>query len=278
VLLGTELAKKVGAETGKPLRIMSVRTLNDGRKVPRTMRFNVRGIVASGYHEIDSMWCLISYEDGKRLLDGNDSEPYLIVKIDDPYKKVDEFAMTLTNSMQGFFYALTWKQVQPLQYSSYEQTRQILLFIMAFIVLIAAVNVSSAVSMLVIERQRDIAVLKAFGTGQNGITFIFLTGSLLTAISGGLTGTAAGLFFGSRINEIIRGLESFINFWTKLFGKNAIQILDPGFYLETIPIVIHWPTVGGIGIFTIFCAIAASALPACRAGKTKPVELLRKAP
>lgn len=277
VLLGSALAKKTGAETGSTLRIMTVRTLEDGRRIPRTMRFKVKGIVSSGYHEIDSMWCLISFEDGEKLFEKNNAANYLILKVNDPYDGIDELAASITNRLQGFFFAYTWKQVQPLQYSSYEQTRQMLLFIMALIVLIAAVNVSSAISMLVIERRRDIAVLKAFGTGQAGITLIFMTGSLLTALTGGITGAAAGLLFGSHINEVIRALEMFINFWTGLFNKGPVRILDPGFYLETIPIVIQWTTVAGIVIFMIFCALAASAFPAFRAGRSKPVELLRKA-
>jgi lipoprotein-releasing system permease protein len=278
VLLGAGLAQKVGAELGKPLRIMTVRVTPDGRNIPRTLLFTVRGIVSSGYHEIDSMWCIIGFEKGKQLLSGEATEPYLIVKIEDPYKTVDEMAVRISHELEGFFQAYTWKQIQPLQYSSYEQTRQILLFIMAFIVLIAAVNVSSAISMLVIERQRDIAVLKAVGTEHRGITLIFLWGSLITGLSGCIVGTTAGLLLGVHINEILSTLEAFINLWTRLFNVHSIRILDPGFYLETIPIIIHWKTVAGIGVFTVVAALASSWFPARRAGKTKPVDLIRKAP
>jgi lipoprotein-releasing system permease protein len=276
LLLGAELARSVGAEVGKPLRIMTVRTNEDGRNIPRTRAFTVRGIVSSGYHEIDAMWCLISYDAGLKLLENEADDSFLIVKTNNPYRDVDFIAWDLNLLFEGFFQALTWKQIQPLQYSSYEQTRQLLLFIMAFIVFIAAVNVSSAISMLVIERQRDIAVLKAFGTSTAGSTVIFLFGSFLTGLSGAAAGILAGLFMGVHINEIIRGIERFLNFWTGLWNGAPVRILDPGFYLERIPIIIHWQTVWGIGIFTLLCAVLSSAVPAYHAGKTKPVELLRK--
>lgn len=276
LLLGAELAESVGAEIGKTLRIMTVRTNEEGRNIPRTRAFTVRGIVSSGYHEIDAMWCLISYEAGRRLLENEADDSFLIVKTDDPYNDVDMIAWELNRRFEGYFQALTWKQIQPLQYGSYEQTRQLLLFIMAFIVFIAAVNVSSAISMLVIERQRDIAVLKAFGTSAAGSTVIFLLGSFLTGLAGAAAGICAGLFMGVHINEVIGGIERFLNFWTGLWNGAPVRILDPGFYLERIPIIIHWPTVWGIGVFTLVCAVLSSAFPAYHAGKTKPVELLRK--
>ena len=276
VLVGAQLAKTVGAEVGKTLRIMTVRTTEDGRNIPRTMAFTVRGIVSSGYHEIDAMWCLVDYETGKQLLSGESAEPFLIVKTNDPYTSLEASAALINRSMSGFFHALTWKQIQPLQYSSYEQTRQILLFIMALIVLVAAVNVSSAISMLVIERQRDIAVLKAFGTGEQGTASIFLFGGFLTGLVGMSIGITTGLIFGTHINEIIHALEWLINFWAAMFNLGTVKILDPGFYLESIPIIINWPTVAGIGIFTLICSVLSSAVPAYRAGSAKPVELLRK--
>jgi len=162
------------------------------------------------------------------------------------------------------------------QYSSYESTRQMLLLIMALIVIVAAVNVSSATSMLVIERQRDIAVLKVTGASVRGVTGVFLWGSFLTGLCGAIIGIAAGLLLGNFINPLIRSLEKLLSFFTGLFNGSEVKILDPGFYLETIPIIINWPTVFLIGCFTILCSVAASWLPAHKAGKLKPMELLRK--
>jgi lipoprotein-releasing system permease protein len=162
------------------------------------------------------------------------------------------------------------------QYRSYESTRQLLLFIMALIVIVAAVNVSSATSMLVIERRQDIAVLKVTGADANGVTGIFLWGSFLTGICGAVIGISAGLLLGYFINHVLHGLEKFLSFFSRIFSGSEVKILDPGFYLATIPIVIDWFAVLLIGCFTILCSVIASLIPAWRAGLLKPMELLRK--
>jgi len=162
VLLGEELARSIGAEAGSTVRIMTIRTSEEGRIIPRLSSFTVRGIVSSGYRELDALWCIMTLEECERIFPESTSS-HLIVKIDDPYIGADAAASELYQRLGQGYGIYTWKSLQRSQYNSYESTRQILLFIMALIVLVAAVNVSSATSMLAIERQRDIAVLKAGG-------------------------------------------------------------------------------------------------------------------
>jgi len=147
---------------------------------------------------------------------------------------------------------------------------------MALIVIVAAVNVSSATSMLVLERQKDIAILKVSGATTRGVANIFIYGSFLTGLTGGIIGISLGLLIGVNINSVLRGLEMILSFFSGLFKGGEVKILDPGFYLETIPIIVDWTTVFLIGLFAILCSILASWIPARRAGKLKPMELLRK--
>jgi len=275
MLLGESLAASIGAEAGDTVRLMTVRTGADGRNIPRVTAFTVSGIVSSGYHELDALWCIITHEGGRRIFSA-DSSSSLIVKINSPYAKTDDIVWSLYSSLGAGYSVYTWKDLMRSQYSSYESTRQMLLFIMALIVIVAAVNVSSATSMLVIDRQRDIAVLKVTGASADGVAGVFLWGSLLTGLCGAIVGIAIGLLLGYFINPLIRSLENFFSFFSGLAGGSEVKILDPGFYLETIPIVIDWFAVFLIGCFTIICSVAASWIPARRAGKLKPMELLRK--
>jgi len=276
MLLGESLAASIGAETGDTVRLMTILTGNNGKNIPQITPFTVSGIVSSGYHELDALWCIITDGGGRRILQPENSSSSLIVKVDNPYNNVDTMVWQLYANLDAGFSVYTWKELMRSQYSSYESTRQLLLLIMALIVIVAAVNVSSATSMLVIERQRDIAVLKVTGAGARGITDIFLWGSFLTGLCGALIGIAAGLLLGNFINPIIRSLEKALSFFSRLAGGSEVKILDPGFYLETIPIIIDWQAVFLIGCFTVLCSVLASWLPAARAGKLKPMELLRK--
>jgi lipoprotein-releasing system permease protein len=146
---------------------------------------------------------------------------------------------------------------------------------MAILVLVAAISVSSATSMLTLERQRDIAVLKTGGASPGNIQAIFLWGSFFTGLVGTLAGGTAGLLIGAFINQIIRGLEALINAAAGIWG-GGMRILDPEYYLEEIPIIIDWMTVFAIMLFTIGCSVFASWLPARRAGKQRPLEILRR--
>jgi lipoprotein-releasing system permease protein len=275
-LLGGELARLTGAQAGKTIRIMTARITEDGRTVPRASVFTVKGIVSSGYNELDAMWCIISYEAGKRILNEPSAGDPFVVKLDGAYKNLSSRAATLNWQLPDNYWVYKWSDLMRSQYEAYEQTRQLLLFIMLLIVIVAAVNVSSATSMLVIERQRDIAVLKTFGVNVKSVRSIFLWGSFLTGLLGSIIGICAGLLIGCFINQILRGIETALNFFLALVSGWSVHILDPSYYLQTIPIIIDWKTVALVGAFTVLCSCAAGSFPARKAGKTRPVELLRK--
>ena len=275
VLLGEELAGYIGAEAGSTIRIMTQRISADGRLIPRLTSFTVRGIVSSGYRELDSLWCIIDFDEGIRIF-SETTPAYLLLKINDPYTGADRTAMELYEKLGSGYGIYTWKSLQRSQYSSYESTRQLLLFIMALIVIVAAVNVSSATSMLAIERRRDIAVLKTCGSSASFTGSVFLWGAFLTGAAGSIIGLAAGLFIGVNINVFLRSLESVLSFFTALFRGEPVRILNSGYYLEEIPITINMPAVVTIGFFTVLCSVLASWIPAKRAGRLKPIEILRK--
>jgi len=276
IVLGEALASGIGVKTGDLVRLMTIREGENGRLIPRSASFTVKGIISCGYNELDALWCILSWEGGLRVMSADQSSASLIVKIDDPYKMPDHFVWDMFMKLGNGFIVYTWKDLLRSQYSSYETTRQLLLFIMALIVVVAAVNVSSATSMLVLERQKDIAVLKFSGATVKGVTGVFILGSFLTGLFGSVIGIAAGLLIGVNINILIRSLEKILSFFSYLLNGGKIIILDPDFYLETIPIIINWNTVLLIGIFAVFCSVLSSWIPAHRAGKLKPIELLRK--
>jgi len=275
VLLGEELARLTGVQAGGTVRIMTISTGPGGRLIPRVTSFTVRGIVSSGYRELDSLWCIMNFEEGIKILPVT-TPVYLMLKINDPYTGADRTAEVLSQKLGPGYGIYTWKSLQSAQYSSYESTRQLLLFIMALIVVVASVNVSSATSMLAIERRRDIAVLKTGGASTAFTGAIFLWGAFLTGLAGSIVGLGAGLLIGYNINALLHGLEIFLSFFTAIFNAEPVRILNSGYYLEKIPVIINIPAIIAIGFFTVLCSVLASWIPARRAGKLKPIEILRK--
>jgi lipoprotein-releasing system permease protein len=275
VLLGEELARSIGVSAGSTVRIMTTHVSPSGATVPRVTAFTVRAIVSSGYRELDALWCIMNLEAGRNVLPNSGGE-YLTLKIDDPYNGAEAMARSIFGLLGHGYSVHTWKSIHRSQYISYESTRQLLLFIMALIVLVAAVNVSFATSMLSIERQRDIAVLKVSGASPFFTSGIFLWGAFLTGITGSVFGIAAGLAVGCSVNVLIRALETGLSFFSGLFRAGPVTILDSGYYLETIPIIVNWQAIILIFFFTVLSSVLASWFPARRAGKLKPVEILRR--
>lgn len=275
-LLGEELARTIGAVPGDTIRIMTTRTTEDGRSIPRITPFRVRGIVSAGYRELDALWCLIPYADGVAILSSESSRSFLLVKLDEPYGDSNSAARRISERLGGGFGVYTWMELQRSHYLSFESTRQMLLFIMALVVAVAAVNVSSATSMLVLERRKDIAILKSFGFGPGGIQSVFLAAAFLTGLMGALSGIAAGLGIGCNINGIIHGLENIMEWFLSPFTGASVSILDPAYYLENIPIVVRWQAVTLIGVGTVGCSVFAAWAPARRAGKLNPTEIISK--
>ncbi|MDR0599083.1 MAG: FtsX-like permease family protein [Treponema sp.] len=275
LLLGRGLAETLGASPGSKVRLMTVRVNEEGNQLPRVTVFTVKGIISSGYRELDALWCVVTYQAGLELLSPELYRSFLVVKVDDPYGQVDKAALEANIRLGPAYGVFTWKELQRPLYRSFASTRQMLLFIMALLVLVAAVNVSSATSMLVIERRRDIAVLKTSGTGPPLIQGIFLWGSFLTGLAGTLGGLVLGLVIGCQINPLIRGLEKILSFFSSPWGKD-VRILDPDYYLQEIPVIINWKMVFLIGLFTLICSCLASWLPARRAGRLKPLDILRR--
>ncbi|MCL2204994.1 MAG: ABC transporter permease [Treponema sp.] len=275
VLLGSELARSIGAQAGNTVHIMTISHSPLGHFIPRVTPFYVRGIVSSGYQELDAMWCVISLDAGLDILPDLGAA-HLILKIDDPFGGSETMAHSLRGVLGTGFGVYSWRSLLRAQHSSFESTRQLLLFIMALIVLVAAVNVSSATSMLVIERQRDIAVLKTSGAKPSFTTSIFLMGAFLTGLTGSIFGIAAGLLVGVHVNGLIRFLEIVMSFFSGLFNAGPVTILDSSYYIDHIPIIIDANMIIQIGFFTILASVVASWIPAHRAGKLKPVDILRK--
>ena len=282
-LIGEELARKTGVSLGDTVRLMTARSTQDGRIIPKTALFTVRGIVSSGYRELDALWFFISYDDGLRFLPPDSSRAFLGVKVTDPYKGMDAVAASIEQTLPKGYFLTGWYDLQRSQYRSYQSTRQLLLFIMAIIVIVAAVNVSSATSMLAVERRRDIAILKSFGADPGGSTRVFLFGALLTGLTGSILGLSAGVLVAVNINALIHFLESALTLVSNfgiMVGGNPVpapaKLLDPAYYLQVIPISIDWGALALIGVGTTLCSILTAWAPARRAGKMMPLEILRK--
>lgn len=281
-----KLAQDLQLHAGDEIRLITARYLSSGKVLPKITKFKVSAIVTSGYQELDALWVFIPIKTGYSILPVRASQIMVGLEVDNPFDwELEKTAMVIENLVPSFTRVYKWNELNASQYENFTSTQIMLLFIMLLIVLVACVNISSALVMLVMERRKEIAILKSLGASPSGITFSFLITGLVTGGLGVFAGIPAGLLAAVNFDTILLWLEKLITLCVKTFymlcGGDAsmvqqLHILDPAFYLQNIPLVIPLGQLVLIGCGTLVVSLFFSALPAIKAGKEKPIESLRK--
>ena len=275
ILLGREAARRLNAGVGDEIRILTARRINDGRYVPRVSRFMVRGVFTSGYQDLDRTWAFIPLDTGWSILSPESSRTFIGGKFPNPAEGMEDNLLLLSSSLPDRWMVYDWRELNRYLLSNLENTRNLLLFIMALIILVAVFNVMSSLIMLTLERKREIGILKCTGSSPSDITKTFVFAGMLVSAAGTLTGLAGGLLVSRYVNQIIFGIEAFLGFFSGAGGIGP-KLLNEGYYLQYIPVHIRWKATAIIGIATFSLSLAASYYPASRAAKLKPLDVLRK--
>lgn len=283
-VIGKKIAELLGLSVGDTIRLISTRTSVTGSVLPKFSNFTVEGIVSSGYQEIDALWVFIPLEAGFEYLSTAASSICVGIEVENPFDS--DFYSTVEQIDEELFHGFslyTWQNLNASQYENFASTKLMLLFVMFLIVLVASVNISSALVMLVMEKRKDIAILKSLGASGKGIGFAFILTGAVAGLFGVLIGLPLGLLCAVNINSIITLFENIINGVTKFFyfiidGREyvPISLLDPAYYLESIPVIIPWQEVLIIVVGTILLSVLVSIIPASKAAKEKPLDIIRK--
>ncbi len=284
VIIGARLATILHLKAGDSVRLISTKMLSSGKIVPRVQTFVVNAIVSSGYQELDALWVFVPLEAGFSLLDSNLMRLCVGVKTANAFSAdLKKTAFELRKYVPAGSTIHSWDELNAAQYENFASTKLLLMVIMLLVVLVASVNISSALIMLVMERQREIAILKSLGGSSEGISAAFLIVGASCGAGGVLFGIPIGLLCAVNCNFLIKIVEKMLNTFSKfvylLRGIDSytdIKLLDPAYYLQNIPLVIPLPELLCIGCGTLVLSLLASAIPAIRAGQEKPINTLRK--
>ena len=285
-VVGQKMAQMLDLHAGDTFRVITIKT-TDGNQSPKLTSFKVSAIISSGYQELDALWVFIPLETAYKFVSlGNASFTVMIETPESYSPDLVRIQRELKKEYGKYINFYRWDQVHAAEFENFSSTKVMLVFIMILIVLVASINISSAIIMLVMERRKEIAILKSIGATPSGITFAFI----ITGITCGLGGLALGLPFGLlaavNANEIVKFIEKLINIIAKagyyLKGVpaeeiNAIRLMDPAYYLQTIPVNLPFSQVILISLSTVLLALLVSIIPSVKAGKEKPLDILRKA-
>lgn len=284
-MLSFEVARILEVIPGDRIKILTAKQVPGRRPVLKPSYLTVRGIFSTGYYELDALSIYINIDKGKSLFSDKGSN-FIAVKFDDPFDNIEGKTMEVRERLGTGFIVYNWYDLERSMIDSFNTTKSILLFIMIIIVLVAAMNISSAVVMLVLEQEESIAMLMSTGVLSSVITRAFIYVGFIIGLFGTISGLLLGMAISVNINILLNSLESFLN-WGYIFlqyiispiylldDKNLI-IIDTSYYLEQIPIKLDLNSILFISISTILLSVGAAFFPAMRAGKLKPMEILRK--
>ena len=284
-VVGAEIAVRLGLAVGDELKVLTTRSLAAESLIPRVSTFTVRGIVSTGYQEMDKLWIYIPLERGDRIMSRETSRQIIGIKVEQPFASLTGLSQELRTVLPAAFRIFSWNELEYAQYLSFATTRYLLVFIMALIICVAAVNIFSSLVMIQIEKREEIAILKSLGMPGSGISGVFIILGFVVGGVGTFLGVAAGLAISVSINEIIAAVEMVINgawdfarmlFFVDAAGGERIRIFNPDFYLERIPITINMKELALAAGFSLFVALLAAWLPSRGAGKIRPLDVLRK--
>ncbi len=258
VIIGKELAVLNAIRVGDIIQLISPQ----GKRtpigaLPLVHNFKVVGIFKSGMYEFDSNLVYMSLDQSQKFFEMGDGVTGIEVKVKDVYY-APKLAARIESSLGSPFWTRTWKDMYRNLFSALKLEKIAMFVILTFIVLVAAFNIIISLIMLVLEKSRDIAILKALGATSDRIMRIFIIQGMVVGVVGTLLGAIGGLL-GSAL----------------LARYPIIELPEEIYTISTLPISVEFTDVAIIcGVALTICFLA-TLYPSLRAARMEPVEALR---
>jgi lipoprotein-releasing system permease protein len=205
ILLGKDLAANLGADVGDSVTLLTPEgTQSPMGMIPGRRRLRVAGIFSLGLFEFDSTYGFVSLQVGMRMLD-KDQVDYLQLRVDDIYR-APAIARSITATLGDQYNAEDWAEMNRSLFSALWLEKIAVSLAIGLIVMVAALNIIASLILLVMEKSRDIAILKTMGASARSVTGIFIMQGLIIGIVGTTAGAAAGYALSSVLDryQVIR--------------------------------------------------------------------------
>ncbi|MBI1912350.1 MAG: lipoprotein-releasing ABC transporter permease subunit [Deltaproteobacteria bacterium] len=266
IVIGRELAKTIGVEVGDTINVISpMGTMTPAGPVPRMAPFKVTGIFELGMYEYDSSLAFISLENAQRFFRLGDTVTGVEVKIADIYG-ADKIADDIMTQLKGSYWTRTWVEMNKNLFSALKLEKVAMFIILTLIILVAALNIISTLIMVVMEKGKDIAILKSLGATSRGIMKIFMIEGIIIGVTGTFLGTVFGLLAALNMESIVQFIERIFHF----------KVLPPSiYYIDKFPSKVEPMVVLAIVVISISISFLATIYPSWQASRFDPVEGLR---
>lgn len=266
VAIGSRLAQNLGIGIGDPVTIVSPRgNVTPMGVTPRVKAYPVTAIFTVGMSEYDSSFVFMPFAEAQSYFNLDDRASAVEVYVVDP-DKVGEIRGPIEQAAQRSVYVTDWRQRNVTFFSALEVERNVMFLILMMIVLVAALNIVSGMTMLVKDKSRDVAILRTMGATRGAILRIFFITGAAIGTTGTFAGFLLGIFICQNIEEVRQGLSWLLN----------TQLMPPEvFFLSRMKADIQSGETTATVMFALVLSLLATLYPAWKAAKLDPVEALR---
>ena len=266
IILGKELAHRLGLQRDDAVSMISPASrVTPMGLIPKIKLFRVVGLFESGMFEYDSNLAFISMHAAQKFFSMKGKVSGIEIQVED-IEKADQVAKAIQNNLGFPYYARDWMQMNKNLFSALRLEKVVMFIILILIILVAAFNIVSTLFMVVMEKSKEIAILKSMGASRSSIMKIFSFQGLIIGITGTAIGCVGGFTIVPNLNEIVGFIET-------IFGITAFP--SDVYYLDKLPSEIEYFDSFLIVVFSIVICFLASLYPAWRASRMDPVEGLR---
>ncbi len=258
IILGKDMADELGANVGSVVLVTSPQgELTPFGMVPKYNRFRVAGIFNSGFYDYDSGWAFTRLSDAQRLFGLGDLVSVLEFKVDDIYK-AGEIAQQLEQAAGPGFMSTNWMEQNKALFRALRLERLVTFITIGLIVFVAALNILISLTMMVMEKTRDIAVLMSMGTRKSQVRRVFITQGVLI----GVIGTAIGLVLGYAIS------------WAGAH-YHLLSLAPEVYSIDYVPFAPRAMDGVLVALVAVGISLVATVYPSWSAARVLPAEALR---
>ncbi len=264
IILGRFVAAGLRVQPGDRITLWRAE-IDAGRPRPYRAGFTVAGVFDAGVEAHDSNLALVHLADAGRLIGLDGAPEALAVRIDDPMRVAD-VGRALEAAVGGGYAWSNWAEENRSLFQAMAIEKAMMTIVLMFIAGIAAFNIVASLTMVVNEKEKDIAILRTLGLEPGKLARIFLLQGALIGIGGTLAGVVVGLALALNLETLLPWLERTLGF----------QIM-PGdvYYVTQVPSEIRLSDVLLIPGFAIAISLLATLYPSRRAAAVEPAEALR---
>jgi lipoprotein-releasing system permease protein len=258
IVLGKDMADDLGATVGSVVLVTSPQgELTPFGMVPKYIRFRVTGIFSSGFYDYDASWAFTRLSDAQQLFGLGDVISVLEFKVDDIYRAA-EAATQLEQAAGRGFMSTNWMEQNKAIFRALRLERLVTFITIGLIVFVAALNILISLTMMVMEKTRDIAVLMSMGARKSQVRRIFVAQGMLI----GAVGTAIGVVLG------------YVLSWVG--GHYHLLSLAPQVYsIDYVPFAPRAVDGVLVAAVAIIISLIATIYPSWSAARILPAEALR---